>query len=266
MSTRSCCRREPRSAAVWAVLSLLVLSGCSSIGDLGKLDPHPVADGIHDWVGQEAAVKNGAPISAYNLTDDEHALRDLAFPLIEPPYDRQRWDAVVYEWGDSRKFQHQLATADDPTRYYRHLQNELYRSSAARYSQIIDDIRNDIVRMDPFFTAARKVADLDRRRQTTMAQVPSLSPTERFNADARIAENSLTIAWVHASLNQRCAGYRFAIERMAVAEPELAAGEADRLLTELTQKIAANDVQVVAAPRFAYTSAPGAVITQPQLR
>ena len=99
-----------------------------------------------------------------------------------------------------------------------------------------------------------------------MAQVASLSPAERFNADARIAENSLTIAWVQASLNQRCAGYRFAIERMAVAEPELAAGEADRLLTELSQKIAANEVQVVAAPRFAYTSAPGAVITQPRPR
>jgi len=266
MSTHNCCRRDVRPAAIGALLSLLVVSGCSSIGDLGKLDPHPVSDGIHDWVGQEAAVKNGAPISAYNLTDDEHALRDLAFPLIEPPYDRQRWDAVVYEWGDSRKFQHQLATADDPTRYYRRLQNELYRSSAARYSQIIDDIRNDIVRMDPFFTAARKVADLDRRRQTTMAQVASLSPAERFNADARIAENSLTIAWVQASLNQRCAGYRFAIERMAVAEPELAAGEADRLLTQLSQKIAANEVQVVAAPRFAYTSAPGAVITRSQLR
>ncbi len=249
------------------MLSLLALCGCSSIGDLGKLDPHPVADGIHDWVGQEAAVKNGAPISAYNLTDDEHALRDLAFPLIEPPYDRQRWDAVVYEWGDSRKFQRQLAFANDPTAYYRHLQNELYRSTAARYSQIIDDIRDDIVRMDPFFTEARKVADLDRRRQTAMSQVASLSPNEHFNAEARIAENSLTIAWVHASLNQRCANYRFAIDRMAVAEPELAAGEADRLLTELTQKIAANDVQVVAAPRFAYTSAPAAVLTQqPQLR
>jgi hypothetical protein len=120
--------------------------------------------------------------------------------------------------------------------------------------------------MDPFFTEARKVADLDRRRQTTMSQVASLSPPERFNADARIAENSLTIAWVHAALNQRCAGYRFAIERMAIAEPELAAGEADRLLTQLSQKIAANEVQVVAAPNFGYTSAPAAVLTSPRPR
>jgi hypothetical protein len=265
MSTRRCCRRETRLAAVWAALSLLALSGCSSIGDLGQLDPHPVADGIHDWVGQEAAVRGGAPISAYNLTDDEHTLRDLAFPLIEPPYDRQRWDAVVYEWGDSHKFQRELATYD-PTIYYAHLQAQLYRSSAARYNQIIDDIRDDIVRIDPFFVIARKVADLDRRRQAAVAQVRSLTPGERFNADARVAENSLTIAWVHASLNQRCAGYRFAIERMAVAEPELAAGDADRLLTELSQKIAANEVEVVAAPRFAYASAPAVVLTGTRTR
>ena len=266
MLMRCCYRRDTRPAAVIAALSLvglafLTLSGCSSIGDLGELNPAPVNDGIHDWVGQEAAVRGGAPISAFNLTDDEHTLRDLAFPLIEPPYDRQRWDAVVYEWGDKHSFQHALWHYD-PTEYYRQLQNQLYRSTASRYSQIIDDIRNDLVRIGPFFVIARKVADLDRRRQATMAQVPSLSPPERLNAQARIAENSLTIAWVHTSLNERCANYRFAIEHLAVAEPELAAGDADRLVTELSQQIAANDVQVVAAPRFAYASAPAAVITQ----
>jgi hypothetical protein len=263
MLTWSSCRRDTRPAVVLAVLSFLVLSGCSSLWDLGKVDPAPVRDGIHDWVGQEAAIRGGAPISAYNLTDDEHTLRDLAFPLIEPPYDRQRWDAVVYEWGDKHSFQHALWNYD-PTLYYQKLQNQLYRSTAARYNQIIDDIRNDLVRIGPFFVIARQVADLDRRRQATVAQLVSLSPMERFNAQARVAENSLTIAWVHESLNQRCASYRFAIERLAVAEPELAAGEADRLLTELSQQIAANEVQVVAAPRFAYASAPAVVITQPR--
>jgi hypothetical protein len=254
-----------RPAAACAVLACLVLPGCTSLWDLGKLNPVPVNDGIHDWVGQEAALRGGAPISAYNLTEEEHTLRDLAFPLIEPPYDRQRWDAVVYEWGDKRSFQRALWNYD-PTAYYRHLQNELDRSSAARYNQIIDDIRDDLVRIDPFFVIARQVADLDRRRAATMAQLADISPAERFNAEARIAENSLTIAWVHQSLNQRCAGYRFAIEHLAVAEPEIAAGEADRLLTELSQQIAANDVQVVAAPRFAYASAPAAVITPPRTR
>ena len=113
-----------RPAVVLAVLSFLVLSGCSSLWDLGKVDPAPVRDGIHDWVGQEAAIRGGAPISAYNLTDDEHTLRDLAFPLIEPPYDRQRWDAVVYEWGDKHSFQHALWNYN-PTLYYQKLQPAL---------------------------------------------------------------------------------------------------------------------------------------------
>ena len=77
-----------------------------------------------------------------------------------------------------------------------------------------------------------------------MEHVASLTPAERVNAQARVGENALTIAWVHNSLNQRCASYRFALEHLAVAEPQPAAAEADRLLTELQQRIEANPVEV----------------------
>jgi hypothetical protein len=256
MSPRAHClcdRRAPR----FAVLALLVLSGCTSIGDFGRLSDPLVTDGIHDWVGQEAAASVGAPISADNLTDDEHTLRDLAFPLIEPPYDRVRWDAVVYEYGTKQSFQREL-WAFDPTAYYRHLQGEMLRSSAARYNQLIDDIRNDIVRLGPFFVVARRVVDLDRRREASMTQIPDLTPAERVNAQARIGENSLTIAWVDKSLNQRCASYRFALEHLAVAEPQSVAADADRVLTELQEQIEANQV-VVVGPRFAAVPAAVAV-------
>ncbi len=59
-------------------------------------------------MGEEAATSVGAPISGDNLTDDERPLRDLAFPLIEPPYDRLRWDAMVYENGSKYSFQRKL--------------------------------------------------------------------------------------------------------------------------------------------------------------
>jgi len=95
----------------------------------------------------------------------------------------------------SRSFQHEL-WAFDPTAYYRHLQGEMLRSSAARYNQLIDDMRNDIVRVPPFFFVARRVIDLDRRREASMEQIRDLTPAERVNARARIAENSLTVAWV----------------------------------------------------------------------
>ncbi len=248
MSPRARCRCDRRAPCL-AVLVLLVLSGCTSIGDFGRLSDPLVTDGIHDWVGEQAAASVGAPISADNLTDDEHTLRDLAFPLIEPPYDRIRWDAVVYEYGTKRSFQREL-WAFDPIAYYRHLQAEMLRSSAARYNQLIDDIRNDIVRVGPFFVVARRVIDLDRRREASMAQIPDLTPAERVNAQARIGENSLTVAWVDKSLSQRCASYRFALEHLAVAEPQPVAADADQVLTELQQQIAANQV-VVVAPRFA---------------
>lgn len=240
---------RPAARVAFALLVVSVLAGCSSIGDFGRLDDALVNDDVHSWVGREAASHAGAPVSADNLTDDEHTLRDLAFPLIEPPYDRIRWDAVVYEYGTKESFQREL-WAFDRTAYYQHLQATAHRSSAGRYNQLIDDIRNDIVRIEPFFTTARRVADLDRRREASMAGIASLTPAERHDAKARIGENSLTIAWVRNSLTQRCAGYRYALEHLAVAEPQPIAAEADRVLTQLQQQIDANQVYVV-TPRFA---------------
>ena len=250
MSLRIRRRRADIPPILFPVLALLALGGCSSIGDFGRLDEPAVTDDIHSWVGEEAAVRNGGLVSAYSLTDEERTLRDLAFPLIEPPYDRQRWDAVVYEYGTKQSFQRKLWGPFDPTAYYRHLQGELLRSSAAKYNRIIDDVRNDIVRLEPFFMAARRVVDLDRRREASVGQIASLSPAERVNAEARVGENSFTISWVSNSLNERCAAYRFALEHLAVAEPQPAAAEADRVLTELAEQIAANQVNVV-VPRFA---------------
>ena len=257
MSPRARRRREIRPPVIAAV-ALVVLAGCSSTGDLGRLRPDLASDDMHAWVGRDAARSAGAPISHYRLTDDERTLRDLAFPLIEPPYDRQRWDAVVYEYGINRIFHHD-ELADNPANYYARLQEIHYRSTAARYSQLIDDIRNDIVRIEPFFSIARRVVDLDRRRQASMEQIADLTPADRADAQARIGENSLTIAWVSNSLNQRCASYRFALEHLAVAEPEPAAADADRALTELQQQIAANQV-TIAAPPFA--AVPGAAATR----
>ena len=111
--------------------------------------------------------------------------------------------------------------------------------------------------LHPFVVGQRARIDLDRRREASMEQIRDLTPAERVNARARIAENSLTVAWVDKSLSQRCASYRFALEHLAVAEPQPVAAEADSVLTELQQQIAANQVVVVASPRF--TAVPAAV-------
>ena len=41
----------------------------------------------------------GGTVFEFPLTDEERQLRDLAYPLIEPPYDRQRWYSVLGEYG-----------------------------------------------------------------------------------------------------------------------------------------------------------------------
>ncbi len=232
----------------WTLLLLPMLCGCTSIGDFGELQSRYVTDDIHAWVGQEAAARVGAPISLDHLTDDERALRDLAFPLIEPPYDRQRWDAVLYEYGISQRLQKQLWIVDIPA-YYRNLQAAGFRSTAGRYNKLIDDIRNDVTRIPSFFELAHRVIELDRRRQLSMEYLADLAPADRANALARVGENALTIAWVQYSLAQRCAGYRFTLDHLVAAEPESLAAQADIVLAELQQQTAAN--QLVAAPRFA---------------
>src|ERR1700685_4006138 len=130
--------RRPRETAL--ILALLVLPGCSSTGDFGRLQQPLLSDDIHAWVGQEAAARAGGPVSVNNLTDDERMLRDLAFALIEPSYDRQRWDAVVLEYGQNRFFRHSL-WAFDPAASYAHLIGPFPPSSSAPYNQLFDNIR-----------------------------------------------------------------------------------------------------------------------------
>jgi hypothetical protein len=237
-----------QTAPLLAIFAVVLVSGCSSTGDLGRLRDDLVTDDIHAWVGQDAAASVGAPVSANELTEDERTLRDLAFPLIEPPYDRQRWDAVLYEYGLKHYFQHEL-WAFNTSAYYAHLQGRSYRSTTSRYNQLIDDVRNDIVRIEPFFETARRVVALDQAREKSMQYMADLSPAERGNALARVGENSLTIAWVHHSLTERCASYRFALDHLVAADPDPAAADADRILVQLQQQIAAN--QLVPGPRFA---------------
>jgi hypothetical protein len=233
---------------LFTALLPVLLGACSSIGDFGRLQDPVVTDDIHAWVGQEAAAHAGLPTSSNKLTDDERTLRDLAFPLIEPPYDRVRWDAVLYEYGTKRNFRRDLWLIE-VSAYYGHLQGAGIRTTTGRYMRLIDDIRNDIERIGPFFDLARRVVDADQRREEAMRHFKDISDADRGNAEARVGENSLTIAWVYHALTQRCAGYRFALDHLVAAEPERVAGDADVALTQLQQLIAAN--QVVPEPRVA---------------
>jgi hypothetical protein len=220
------------------------VTGCALNGDFGRVRPELVSDDMHAWVGRAAVKPYGIPPSVYPFTDDERQLRDFAYQLIEPPYERNRWYSVLNEYGLSRKFQPDWYAFDVST-YSRQLMMKPYRSATARYVQLNDDIRNDVTRLEPFFILARRVIDIDLRREATRAVIatPELAPG---NAAARVAENTLIIAWVQQSLADRVISYRFALEQLAVVTPMPMATEVERSLALLSQRLAEN--QVVVAP------------------
>jgi hypothetical protein len=112
-----------------------------------------------------------------------------------------------------------------------------YRSQSARYNKLIEDIRNDVVRVDPFFAAARFVADMDVKREKSLAHVSRVSAEERSNTLQRMAENRNIVRWVQGSLQERTASYKIALERLVIAAPLPVAAEAERALTLLEQSI-----------------------------
>lgn len=226
------------------LLMLALLTGCGE-GDFGRIRSSLVIDDIHSWMGPAAVGAVGIPPSFYGLTDDERELRDLAYPLIQAPFDRQRWYSILQEYGIDRI----LGTYFDRTAYCRELLLRPPRSPASRYALLIEDIRNDLTRIGPFFRVAARVSDMDNKRAQSLPYITDLAPEEVDSALSRIAENRLIVGWVQHSLNQRVDAYRYALERLVIAYPSAMAVEAERVLNRL--KLEIGEVQLVALRELA---------------
>src|SRR5262249_37772601 len=170
-------------------------------------------------------------------TDNERQLRDLAHPLIEPPLSRPAWKTVFGDYEVIASPWRQ-APVFDRTAYGRTLIDEPHRSHSSRYSQLIDDVREDISRFELFYSTAIKVIELDRKRDASMSHISELSPRERADAVARMQENSLIVQWVHQCLERRVSSYRWALERLVLQAPDNLAADADRLIGELAAQTA----------------------------
>jgi hypothetical protein len=226
-----------RLAPVPLLISIgVTLGGCSG-GDFYRTREDFLSDDMHRWFGREATASVGIRPSQYQLTDNERQLRDLANPLIEPPHSRPAWKSV---FGDFQPIASpwRQTVAFDRTAYGRALIDEPHRSQMSRYQQLIEDVRDDITRFEPFFAAAIRVIELDKKRNASLAYVSDLSPRERADAVARMQENSLIVQWVQQCLERRVSSYRWALERMVVEAPDNIAADADRLIGELASQTA----------------------------
>jgi hypothetical protein len=218
-------------ATALLVLAGVSLAGCSG-GDFGRTRSDMLSDDMHRWIGTEATSSVGLHPSQFQLSDGERQLRDLAYPLIEPPHSRPAWKSVFGDY-QSIAAPWRQSVAFDRTAYGRALIDEPHRSDSSRYQNLIEDVRDDINRFKLFYAAAIPVIELDRKRNASMAHMTELSPRERADAVARMQENSLIVQWVQQCLERRAASYRWALERLVLQAPDNIAADADRLIGEL---------------------------------
>jgi hypothetical protein len=220
---------------VAAALALTLLSGCGLTGDFGRTRPSLRGDDTHAWLGPAAYRPPVQPPWKHQLTEEERQLRDYAFPLIDPPYQRSEWYGVLRNAGlTSRPWPY-----PDRAAYASRLFQTAYRSQDARYNRLIEDVRTDVARLDPFYRTAQTVTDRDSRRNRSLAYVSELTREEYQNTVTRIRENEAIIRWVGESVRERTASYRIALERLVIAAPSPMAVEAERAITLLQQRAAA---------------------------
>ena len=222
--------RAKGRACICAALGVFALSASvAAAGDFGRpryyleAEPGPfIVDG-----GPEAPE---VVLQAFPWTDDERELRKLADGLVLPPD-----SPPVGFWGDRRIVA--PASALDPTAYAAALLASPAASSAARYGRLIDHIRNDVQRWETFLPAWRIVADLDGKRLRSIRYLSVISPGELAAVDQRVAENQTVFAAAKGALLDRAASYRFAMERLVIAQPSPMAVEAERALRDLERRL-----------------------------
>src|SRR5947207_15396338 len=84
-------------SSVALLLAATTLGSCSG-GDFGRARADFRNDDMHRWMGAEATSSVALQPSQFQLTDGERQLRDLAYPLIEPPHSRPAWKTVFGDY------------------------------------------------------------------------------------------------------------------------------------------------------------------------
>jgi hypothetical protein len=206
-------------------LAISAPAACEA-GDFGRPSPS-LLEGLiprQFWKGPVAGY------SSYPLTDLEVELRDRSYVLIRPNEPRGSWNIYIAGFQIAGLLPPRF-TYEDHTEYARMLLWTPARSEASSYSRLIDDMTEDGKLAGSFVAVACTIADLDFKRERSLAYVSELAEGESANAFGRIRENRMVTAWVQRALHWRLDSYRYALERLVIAEPSVRAVEAERALT-----------------------------------
>jgi hypothetical protein len=208
-------------------------------GDFGRPEDSVFVDEFLPWLkdGLNSITGQHNPASPY--TDDERTLRNLAYAILQPPeaIEASRFTIAGADFFDL--WNHWVIGPQpfDVRNYAEFLIERPYRSSAARYAQLIDDIRADALRVAPFFSMANRVLEADAVRQKS-CQFVSRLPGEKFDlAKARIAENHGLIDRVYDRFRQRIESYHYALETLLLQLPSPGAVEAEHALFVLEDRL-----------------------------
>jgi len=234
-----------RASIAVTVMAAVLVSGCGLYGDFDRVRPSLATDEANARIARDEVVRSGRKPSDFPLTDDERQLRDLGRAIIPPPNERNRWDTVFREYVLDEVFEERppkkgpVPVRFDRAAYWNDLRerDDERRSEASAYAKLIADAREDVIRLEPFFAIAARVADLDRRRETVLAQAASSSADERANARKRNHENITIVNRVCRALGERMVSYNYALERLVVHAPSPLAADSERALTLLHTRI-----------------------------
>jgi hypothetical protein len=221
----------------------LLVGGCGLHGDFDRVRPSLATDEANARIDREELIRSAGKPSNFPLTDEERQLRDFARAIIPPPNNRNRWDAVFrdyvldeIEWLDTAKEKREPVKFDRVA-YWKDLHEDERRSEASAYAKLITDAREDVIRLEPFFAIAQRVADMDHKRDSVLALASTSSTAERSNARRRNQENVAIVMRVCRALGERMVSYNYALERLAIQAPSPMAADSERALTLLHTRI-----------------------------
>lgn len=231
-----------RRAVVALALCSPFIAGCAA-GDFGR------APGYASLHAKTPALQLAFGPAGPLLTDDEKQLRRIAETIVAPPPPTSPWLTLSPEIF--------AGTPVEQSGYARYILTGPFRSATARYERLIDDVRNDLTQLDQFLPVARRVADLDQKREQSLRYVSGLGPAEFAAAQARIDENIAVLSNVVACLQLHASVYRITLERLVILLPSPMAAEGERVWKELERRVAA--IQVI-GPRRQAVAAAGPVV------